>query len=389
MLSGLFGKEERGEILEVCQRVSRDMESAEIIYPDNMNYLRDFTLKSASLRVPLTGSLDLTHRCNLRCLHCYTGNHSGDMIVAEMDTKRIISLLEEICDSGCLYLLLTGGEPLLRDDFPEIYSYAKEKGFLITVFTNGTLISDKVIRLFEELPPRMIEISLYGATEPTYERITGVRGSYQKCLSGIKKLIEHKINVRLKTILMTLNSHEFSDIETMAKDFGVKFRFDAAIFPRLNGDQSPVNLRVSAAEAVEKEFSDSDRVLEWEKFLHNNRQESANDDLYLCGAGLTGFYIDPSGSLRPCLMTSSPSYDLLNSSFVSGWREITARIREHKAGHDFTCHACEKKLYCSYCPAFFELENGDAEMRSEYLCNMGKSRYKNLQIIYSKGAHHG
>jgi len=105
------------------------MESAEALYPDNAKYLRDFITKAAGLRVPLSGSLDLTHRCNLRCLHCYTGDHSSDMPVTDMDTRRILSLLDEICDAGCLYLLLTGGEPLLRKDFPEIYRYAKEKVF--------------------------------------------------------------------------------------------------------------------------------------------------------------------------------------------------------------------------------------------------------------------
>ncbi len=364
------------------------MKCPEPIYPDNTHYLLDFTARSARLRVPLSGSLDLTHRCNLRCLHCYIGDHSNDMLATEMDTGTILSLLDEICDAGCLYLLLTGGEPLLRDDFPEIYCYAKEKGFLITVFTNGTLISDNIVKLFEELPPRIIEISVYGATEQTYERITGVKGSYQKCLSGIGKLLERRINVRLKTILMTLNRHEFSDMETMAKDFGLKFRFDAALFPRLNGDQSPVNLRVSPAEAVEKEFSDLERVDQWEKFLDNHRYVSASDDLYQCGAGVTGFYIDPSGSLRPCLMTTTLSYDLLKGSFSLGWKEITDRIREKKTDRDFTCNTCEMKLLCGYCPAFFELENRDAQVRSEYLCTMGHSRHGNLKNICSKGAQH-
>jgi len=258
----------------------------------------------------------------------------------------------------------------------------------VTVFTNGTLISDGIVRLFEELPPRSVEISVYGATEPTFERITGVTGSYQECLSGIKKLLERRIPVRLKTILMTLNSHEFADIERMAEDFGVKFRFDAAIFPRLNGDQSPLGLRVSPAEAVDKEFSNNERIDQWENFLENHQAGTASDDLYQCGAGLTGFYIDPCGSLRPCLMTTSLSYDLLTGSFSVGWQEITARIREKKTGHDFACNTCSLKLHCGYCPAFFELENRDAQVRSEYLCTMGRSRSKTLQNICSKGAQH-
>lgn len=364
------------------------MECPEDVYPDNTSYLMTFIARSAGLRVPLSGSLDLTHRCNLSCLHCYTGEHSADIHATEMDTKTILSLLDEICDAGCLYLLLTGGDPLLRPDFPEIYRHAKEKGFLMTVFTNGTLISNSVAKLFEELPPRFVEISLYGATEQTYEQITGVKGSYQKCLSGIKKLLEHRIPVRLKTVLMTLNSHEFSDIEKMAKDFGVQFRFDAAIFPRLNGDMSPLDLRVSPAEAVDKEFSAIDRVGRWEKYLGIHQYGSSSQDLYQCSAGVTGFYIDPSGGLRPCLMTTTLSYDLLKGSFFSGWKEITSRIRQEKAGHDFACTTCERKLLCGYCPAFFELENRDAQVRSDYLCTMGSGRHDQLKTICQKGDLH-
>lgn len=353
-----------------------------------MQYLREFTARAARLRVPLSGSLDLTYRCNLKCLHCYTGDHSGNMPAAEMDTRRIKSLLDEICDAGCLYLLLTGGEPLLRKDFPEIYRYAKEKGFVITVFSNGTLISDEIVRLFEEMPPRQVEISLYGAAGPTYESITGVSGSYQNCISGIRKLLDHRIPVGLKTVLMTLNSREFAAMERMAEDFGVKFRFDAAIFPRLNGDTSPVDLRVSPAEAVAREFSDSGRVARWEQFLKDHRLEPTSDDLYQCGAGRTGFHIDPCGSLRPCLMTTTLSRDLMKTSFISAWQDITARIREKKAGHDFACNACALKLHCGYCPAFFELETGDEQVRSAYLCSMGQSRQENLQFIDRQGAQH-
>lgn len=366
------------------------MECTETTWLNDKEYLQQFNKKAVKLRIPLSGSIDITHRCNLRCVHCYLGPQSEvqKMHEHEMDTSRLLSVIDEITDAGCLYLLITGGEPFLRKDFAAIYRHARTNGLLVTVFTNGTLVTDSILELFENLPPQAVEISLYGASAATYEKITGINGSYERCLRGIKRLLEHKINVKLKTILMTLNRHEFFDIENIAKELGVKFRFDAAIFPRLNGDQSPVNLRVPPAEAVDKEFSDIERVVQWEKFLDNHRHESSSDDLYHCGAGVTGFYIDPCGSLRPCLMTTTLSYDLLKGSFFSGWKEITSRIREEKADRDFTCNTCDMKLHCGYCPAFFELENGDVQVRSEYLCSMGRSRYENLQNICSKGAQH-
>ena len=125
-------------------------------------YLEEFSAKAERLRIPLSGSLELTNRCNLDCVHCYFGPQAKREVpgAVEMSTARILSLLDEITDAGCLNLLITGGDPLLRDDFPIIYKHAKEKGLLVSVFTNGTLITKRVLDLFADLPPREIEISL-------------------------------------------------------------------------------------------------------------------------------------------------------------------------------------------------------------------------------------
>jgi radical SAM protein with 4Fe4S-binding SPASM domain len=347
------------------------------IWPDNEEYLRAFHEKAVQRRIPLSGSLDLTYRCNLRCIHCYL---AGDRVSAgqkEMDTGKILSVLDEITEAGCLFLLITGGEPLLRDDFPEIYRYAKKKGLLITIFTNGTLITKKIVELFRDLPPHIIEISLYGATASTYEKITGKSGSFEKCMLGIRQLHDHKLPVRIKTILMTLNSHEFFSIQNIAGEFGIKFRFDAALFPRRNGDRTPLTLRVSPEDAVEKEFSDSDRTLSWKKYFQRVRSKSLADTLYTCGAGTTGFHVDAHGFLKPCLMTKNIFCDLSKNSFLAGWHDIISSIMEKKAGGDVSkCHECPKIHICGFCPAFFESENGSEHVRSEYLCAIGNRRFQ-------------
>ena len=177
---------------------------------DREEYLQEFWDKVAQQHIPLFGSIELTHRCNLRCLHCYLGTHRGSP-GKELRTERLFSVIDEITEAGCLFLLLTGGEPLLRKDFPEIYRYAKTKGLMVTVFTNGTLVTDPLVELFEDLPPQAVEVSLYGAAAATYEMITGVEGSFERCLTGIRRFLEHGINVRLKTVLMTLNCREYFD----------------------------------------------------------------------------------------------------------------------------------------------------------------------------------
>jgi len=357
----------------------RHLECTETTWLSNDEYFRHFSTKSAQSRVPLSGSLDLTHRCNLRCIHCYLGDRSDRMLHEEMSTKQILSVLDQITEAGCLYFLITGGEPLLRTDFPEIYSYAKEKGLLVSVFTNGTLITNKLLDLFHDLPPRVVEISLYGATAATYEKITGVPGSYKKCINGIERLLDYGINVRLKTILMTVNSHEFYDIENMAKDYGIKFRFDAALFPCFNGNKSPLDLRVSPEDAIEKEFSDKERVSGWKKLFERFKVQSFSENLYSCGAGITGFHVDPYGTLKPCLMINNITYNLAQGSFLTGWNETIYKIRDKKAGKMFLCNKCEKILFCGGCPSLFALESGREDVRSEYICTMGNLRFEKIQ----------
>lgn len=350
---------------------------------DNQEYFREFNKKVTQQRIPVSGTIDLTYGCNLKCRHCYLGDQTGirENRGKELSTNQWQAIIDEIAEAGCLFLLITGGEPLLRKDFKQIYCHAKTRGLLITVFTNGTLITEDILELFDQFTPKAVEVSLYGATAEIYERITGVPGSHERCLTGIRKLIDHQINVKLKTILMSLNHDEFFAIENMAKKYGIKFRFDAALFPGLEGDKTPVHLRVSAEEAVEKEFSDDARGKEWKDFFERMRELPISDTLYQCGAGLTHFHIDPYGNLQPCLMVKDPNlkYNLKGGRFLTGWNDVVSRIRKKKAGINYHCNQCQMRTLCGFCPGFFQLENGAEEVYSQYLCDMGHLRFEKIK----------
>ncbi|MGC2064326.1 MAG: radical SAM protein [Thermodesulfovibrionales bacterium] len=345
------------------------------------SFLESFNRKAVEMCLPVTGSLELTASCNLKCVHCYlgaAGPRDNNNTSTEMSLDRILALLDEITEAGCLRFLITGGEPLSRKDFPEIYRHAKARGLLVTIFTNGTLITEKIADIFKDLPPQTIEISLYGATEETYEKITRVKGSFSNCLKGIERLLQRNINVQLKTVLMTLNEHEFYSMEKIAEKYGVKFRFDAAIFPGLDGDKSPLALRVQPREAVEKEFSDNQRSRHWRQYFERVRNFAQTDRLYTCGAGTISFHVDSRGGLSPCLMLPDPGYYLSNGSFIDGWDTISKTIRAKKARADFICTECPKRSLCGYCPAFFKLEGGAEQHYSGYLCAIGESRFQKL-----------
>ena len=365
------------------------MECTEQKWLSTDEYMKKFITMAQQRRIPLSGSLEITSRCNLKCVHCYLGPRGKRHGHADIGAGKIMGIVDEITDAGCLYMLFTGGEPLLRDDFPQIYRYAKEKGLLVTVFTNGTLVTDKIAGMFRELPPQDVEISLYGATAPTYERITGIPGSYDKCMNGIKLLVDNKIRFRLKTILMTLNSHELIEMQNIARGFGAPFRFDAAICPSLGGDKTPLDLRVSPEEVVEKEFADDERVRQWKTFFNESKENILTDELYGCSAGVTGFHIDSTGNLHPCLMVLDVWYDLSETRFLEAWKDMMPQMKEKKTEPDLPCRGCEKINLCGYCPAFFSLENGAENVHSEYLCRMGGLRYQRINDRHLKGADYG
>ena len=181
----------------------------------------------ANNRVPISGSIEVTQRCNNQCVHCYNNLPVGDRYARdrELTPAEFRRIIDEIAAAGCLWLLLTGGEPFVRHDFLEIYAYAKHRGLLITLFTNGTLITPEIADYLAHFPPFAIEITLYGRTQRTYESITGIPGSYERCLNGIQLLMDHNLPLKLKTMVTTRNRHEIEDMKRFAEDeLGLGFK---------------------------------------------------------------------------------------------------------------------------------------------------------------------
>ena len=236
-------------------------------------------------------------------------------------------------------------------------------------------ISDRVAGLFSELPPRLIEISLYGASAATHDRVTGIPGSFKRSIRGIEKLMGRGVRVALKSVLMTLNEHEFPAIEELAKRLGVRFRTDAAIFPTLAGDRGPLGLRVSPERAVALEMADPARADEWRDFFHRFRVNPDGKKIFACNAGRTTFHVDPAGNVFPCLLARMAGYSLKTATFAEGWSDL-AHVCQMEAEGDFPCGRCEKKTLCGFCPGFFELENGRSHIPSEYACALGRLRHE-------------
>jgi radical SAM protein with 4Fe4S-binding SPASM domain len=335
-----------------------------------------------SRRIPFDGSIELTFRCNQRCAHCYCNLPVNDQetIEKELTTREIFRILDQIAEAGCLWLLITGGEPLLRKDFLEIYTYAKKKGFLITLFTNGTLLTSKIADYLAEWPPFSVEITLYGVRKETHEKVTGIPGSLESCIRGIDLLLERKIPLKLKTMAMTLNHEEVFKIKEFAEQLGVKFRFDPELNARLDGSKAACDFRLEPEEVVKLDLADERRAKKWEQFCEKFIGSPETNNLYICGAGVSLFHIDPYGQLSPCEMIRFQNYDLRGGSFEEGWGLSIPEFLALKPTGDYPCGKCELISLCGQCPGKAWLEHGNPETSVDYLCQIARLRAEAFNI---------
>ena len=361
------------------------MECAESDRPSNRQFWSRLTATAVVRRVPVTGGIELTARCNLRCVHCYLGGGAGTPPRrTELTTARWRQVLDDVTGAGCLNLLITGGEPLLRRDFADIYRHARQNGLLVTVFTNGTRLSAPIIQLFQAFPPRRVEVSLYGATPGTYGRITGDAKAHAQVRRGLDRLRDAGVPFALKTMLLRDNQQEIEEIRAVADGYGVPFRLDGAVNPRLDGDRSVLAHRLDPERIVAHELADPAEQQRWLEFW-SGYQPRRNPDgrLYSCGAGTTMFYIDAGGALRPCLMVDAPAADLRATTFEAAWRDVIPEFLARHPGGDYPCHRCEMSHVCSACPAFFRLESGAEDRPTAFVCRLGQERAAELRRLQS------
>jgi radical SAM protein with 4Fe4S-binding SPASM domain len=350
----------------------------------NADWSLGFQQRLMTRRVPFSGMLELTGRCNLGCAHCYLGPQSRqwERRGEELSTERWQGIIDEVAAAGCLYLTFTGGEPMLRGDFSQLYRHARRRGIVVGVMCNGTLVTDEVVQLLRDSPPISIEISLYGATRETYEAVTGKPGSFARCLDGVRRLLDAQLPVKLKTVLLTTNRDEIGKMRKLAESLGVTFRIDGAVFPCLpDQDQAPLSLRVPVEESVERELSDPQTVRNWHEYLELRALEPSAalaTRLYRCGAALTDFFIDAQGRVSPCLMTTLYRYPLEGRSFLSLWEGELLGVRRKQPGKAYACSTCEAVVVCGACPGLNYQENGDEQEPSRYVCETTRRRWDAL-----------
>ncbi len=360
--------------------------------------LPEFSLwkKMRAKRALVSFNLEVTARCNNNCRHCCINLPARDRSAQEkeLSLEEIKEIVDEAVALGALWCLLTGGEPLLREDFFDIYDYVKRKGLLVSVFTNTTLMTKAHLKYFKKYPPRDIEVSVYGVTRETYERVTRKPGSHEAFVNGLDLLIRNGVKVRLKAMALRSNLDEFFKIKRFCrektKDF---FRFDPFLHLRFDGNsernQEIKAERLSAEEIVILERSDPQRFRSLERackqLIFPDGAFNHCNHLFHCGAGKGDFTLSYDGLFRLCSSLWHPDciYDLRQGNLSDAWQNFVPKVRAMRSNRCAflnNCGVCALINLCFWCPAQTHLETGELDTPVHEFCQTAHARAAALGI---------
>lgn len=273
--------------------------------------------KAVDGNIPLSVLLELTYRCNLNCYYCYNDLAS---VGQPLSLAQYVSLFQDLRELGTLNLTFSGGEPLAHADFFTLGAKARALGFVIRVKTNGHALSGQMARrLLNEVDPFLVEISLHGATAATHERQTQVAGSFGRLLANLNRMRVLGLRVQLNAALTAWNEEEIEAMAALAQGLGMPLRWNTEITPRDDGDLAPLAIAPSTAAVVRlgellaqrhavgmETTVDADPPAPWGKY---------------CGAGASGFTVDPWGNLYPCVQWRVSAGNLHRESVREIWRQ--------------------------------------------------------------------
>lgn len=304
------------------------------------DYFQLVSDRARMLRRPESVTFELTYGCNLRCIHCYNPTHCA--LPDELSKQEIFSILDQIADLGVLHLHFSGGEPLVRPDAFDIYTHAQRLGLILHLLTNATRITPAVADALHHLHFDDISVSIYGATKPVYERVTGVPGSYEHFRRGLDCLAVRKLPVLVRMPVMIENAHEVLEARALVEDMGLKFQYCLDIVPKNNGDPAPLSHRLDPAEKVRIDqmvLGASDRQA-------SEPACAASGSFIDCSCGRNRFAITPYGEMNLCVAFSTPRYDLRKGTVREGWEVLKLTVDRARPNERYECPTCEVRPRC-------------------------------------------
>ncbi|HPZ09233.1 MAG TPA: radical SAM protein [Candidatus Eremiobacteraeota bacterium] len=346
---------------------------------------------------PLLSSLniELTERCNNKCIHCYINLPKDDKEAQkkEMTGKEIKKILKEAALLGCMQIMFTGGEPLLREDFDELYIFTRKLGIKVFIFTNATLIDEKRAELFSKIPPgEKIEITIYGMKKRSYEAVTRNPGSFESAMKGVNLLLQKKVPFVVKGAILPQNKEEIEEFEEWAKTIPWMDKPPGyAMFFDLRGRRDKQKdlikkVRLSPQEGLDIITRKRKEYIKEMKEFCGKFMKPSGDKIFSCGAGTGGGTVDSYGKFQLCMLLRHPDtvYDLKKGSLKDGIENFFVKIREIKATNsDYLnrCGKCFLKGLCEQCPGKSWSEHGSLDTPVEYLCEIAHKQAEFLGLL--------
>lgn len=337
--------------------------------------------RTVERHLPFNVHLDLTYRCNERCVHCYLDHDDH----GEMSTAEIRDVLNQLAHAGTLFLTISGGEIFLRSDLFEILECARDLHFDIGLKTNALLIDAARARRLRALGVRRIQISIYSADPAIHDAITKVSGSLKRSLKAIGFLQAQGLPVKIACPLMKQNIAAYRSVLALAADLGVPYVLDLTISPKMDGDASVLELRNSAQDVLPV-LRDSafgahacsrddafEAALALGSATSSGIESSAYDDIP-CSAGHNSCYISPYGDVFPCVQMPLPTGNLRRQAFADIWYRSPEmnRVRSVRESQLPVCYGCSIRKYCERCPGLAQMEGGDLLAAYERACELAE-----------------
>ena len=319
-----------------------------------MSLMQELGQRALDRGVPLSVQLDVTYRCNERCIHCYLDHDDH----GEMTTAEIRGLLAQLAEAGVFFLTLSGGEVFMRMDFFDIVEYARSLMFCVKIKTNAFMIREKEAQRLSDLEVQDVQVSIYSHRPEVHDAITLLPGSLKRSVAGIKLLRSRGVKVVIANVLMMQNLNDHAGVKQLAKDLGADYTIDPTITPMMDGDRAVLRLGLGVSQ-LQDVFRTSDLVGDVDEFCAP--PPPVDDDVlkeFPCSAGHTACYISPYGDLFPCVQFPLPSGNVRRQKFMDIWNysDQLNEVRSITASDLPVCSGCDHVGTCTRCPGLAYLE---------------------------------
>ncbi len=342
-------------------------------------------------RYPLNATFELTVRCNLKCKMClfrHSDDENPQIIKDELSAQQWSDIARQAAEMGVGGILITGGEPMLRPDFCEIYESIYRSGFIISLYTNATLVTPEIMAVLSKLPPHKIGISIYGASPQTYLKVCGSEKAFERMLDGGKKLCSLPSVVDFRTTIINDNFEDARAIDELVKEnFGENYNVTRTrmVMRSVRGACADVeSCRLSPEDNVKLSLQRSVDILRekfGDGFDERNirvRRENLNKctdcvssvnkqySIFGCNGGITSFAVTWDGKLQACQILGAFDTNVKKLGLKKAWDTFPAAVKLPKPNEK--CLNCEKSEICQSCYALKYAETGELSACPEYAC---------------------